>query len=171
MPLIQIRMLVPLDLAIAVSDLNESNPSFQKTPSHQALPTEVFGDRVIDPIKSERGFGFTLEILNFGHAGLHAKGEFEGSELPCDSSVARVGFREVIVELGKQIQLLSLRASIDFWINNMLHRSLLDLLTRISNRGALAVGWKECGSPVVDSAVCESWADRNVSGKILILRS
>ncbi len=51
MPLIELAVLVPLNFAIAVRDLDKPYAGFQETPRHQALPTKIFGDRIIDAIQ------------------------------------------------------------------------------------------------------------------------
>ena len=50
-PVIKIRMLIPLDFAVAVGDLHESHSSFQKSSGHQALPTKIFSDCVVDSVQ------------------------------------------------------------------------------------------------------------------------
>ena len=47
MALLEITVLIPLHLGVAMSDLNETHAPFCEAPSQQALPTEVFRDFVV----------------------------------------------------------------------------------------------------------------------------
>ena len=55
--MIQTGMLIPLNHAIAVRDLNKANALLQKPTRHQTLAAKVFGDRIIDPIQIHRCLG------------------------------------------------------------------------------------------------------------------
>ena len=153
MPLVQIRMLIPLHLAVAMGDLYKPNPSLEKTPRHQALTSKILSHRIVQSIESQGRLGLGLQILNFRQTRLHPKRQLVSSQLPSDRSLVWIGLREVLVHLGQQVQLLSLRSSIETRMNNMLHRSLLGRLTRIANRCPLAIRRQECRPPIVHPSV------------------
>ncbi len=70
-------VLVPLNFAVAVGDLDESHAPFQKTASHQTLATKVFRDRIVDAVHPLGRLGFPRQVLDLGHRGLHAVGQFK----------------------------------------------------------------------------------------------
>ena len=53
-PLLQVAVLVPLDLAVAVRDLHEPHAALDEPPGQQALPAEVLGHRVVEAVQLVR---------------------------------------------------------------------------------------------------------------------
>lgn len=161
-------MLVPLDFAIAVCDLDEAYTAFEESPSHQALSSEVFGYGVIDTILSKGRFGFALKVLDFWDTRLHSESEFKSAESAGEVVFAGVLFCEIFVEFAEQIELVSLLYSIEFWRGYMLNCCIYCALTRVPNGCALAIGGEECGSPIVYTTVSEGRADGDEGGEVLV---
>ena len=51
----QVRMLVPLHLAIAVRDLNEPHPCLGKAAGHQAHPAKIRRHGIVHAVELQRG--------------------------------------------------------------------------------------------------------------------
>ena len=71
-------MLVPLDFAVAVRDLDEPHARLGEPAGQQALPAEVGGDGVVQAIElsASRPSRRTMSST-FGHLRLHAEGQLE----------------------------------------------------------------------------------------------
>lgn len=164
-------MLVPLDFAIAVCDLDEAYTAFEESSSHQALSTEVFGDGVIDTVLSKGCFGFALQVLDFWDTRLHSECEFKSAEASGKIVFAGVLFCEIVVEFAEQIELLSLLYSIECWRGDMLNGCFYYTLTGVSYGCALAISREECGTPIVDTTVGEGWADGDEGREVLVFRT
>jgi hypothetical protein len=93
--ILQVGVLIPLDLAVAVGHLNEPDAPFGEAAGHQTHPAEVRGDRIIHAVERLRRLRIRPRSSDLGHFGLHAEGEFERS----DAGFAERGFRSAVGEM------------------------------------------------------------------------
>ena len=66
-------MLIPLDIAVTVRDLDKTYAAFCKTASEKALSPKIFGHVAIEPVQALSFFGFVSNVQNLRDLALHAK--------------------------------------------------------------------------------------------------
>ena len=74
---LQVGVLIPLHIAVAMTDLNEPHTRLGKSPSHQTHPSEIRVDWVVHPIELQRRRRFAGQVLDFGELRLHPKRQLE----------------------------------------------------------------------------------------------
>ena len=99
---VEVAVLVPLDFAVAVGDLDEADAALGEAAGHEALAAEVGGDGVVEAVEFFGGGGFGVDVLGFGHGGLHAEGEFEAGDAAFEGEVGAGEGEVVVVQLGEE---------------------------------------------------------------------
>ncbi len=166
--LVEIAMLVPLDVGIAVGDLDETDAALQETAGHEALAAKVFRDRVVDPVEFLGGGRFFLDLLGFGHGGLHPEGQFEVGELGVERGMITGCRVEPLVHPTEEVELLPLRGRGDPVVADVADLGLGGREASIADWGALAIGWKKGRSPVVDPTVGKGRANGDEGGEVFV---
>ena len=149
MTLDQVAVLIPLHFTIAMSYLNETDPTFQKSTGHQALSTKIFRDRIIDTVELKRRLRFTRQILNLRHGGLHSICQFKGIQSSAQGLFPVVFFEVIAIHGCEQIELFALSVELSRPIVNVLDTRGGCWQTRIPDGCPLAMRWQERRSPIV----------------------
>ena len=86
----EIAMLIPLHVGVTMRHLNVAHAALGKAPRHEALPTEVRRDRIVESIEFSSGLGLAAEVLQFRHGRLHPVSKLKGVD-PCFQHLGRAG--------------------------------------------------------------------------------
>jgi hypothetical protein len=71
-------MLIPLNLAVAMGDLDEAHSALQDATRHTALVPKMRRERIVEAAHPLCGQGLPGYIPGLGHGVLQPEGEFEG---------------------------------------------------------------------------------------------
>ena len=105
----EIAVLIPgLEPAGGVIKLDKTHAAFDQTPRQQTLFAEDRGVGPIDSVELIRRFRFILQVKRLRRFGLHAIGQFEGSEACGQAPVVRTLGGVEFIEALKSVEFLAL---------------------------------------------------------------
>ena len=139
-----------------VHQLHKTGAALDEAAGEKAVACEGAGFVHLWAVKIERGFGFSRDVGEFGHASLHAVGHFILGNAGRDFGVSGLGELGVI-ELGNAIEHLATKGRIDAV-------GILEVEDRAfsgTEFDALVAGRQEAGTPV---AVVENLSAARVLG-------
>ena len=171
MSLLEITVLIPLDVAVAVSHLNEPHATLGEPSRHQAHPSEVCVDRIIHSVELLRGEGLARQVLDERHGRLHPEGQLERVD-PCfERCFGTARSLMFAVHRFESFELQPLYVAWQIGIVDVTDASLVRRNARIAERRSLIGRWQEGRSPVVDATVAKRRADRDERGEVGVVGS
>ena len=157
----QLRMLVPLDFVVVVSDLDESNTSLGESAGHHAHSPEVRGHWIIHAVHFVSRLGLRRQVFYSRQLRLHAKRQFERLHACLQRSLGAGSSHVFSITLFKTLQLELLNLTRQTRVANKLHLRFGGGNAGIANCGALVGRREKRRTPIVNSAKRERRADRH----------